>query len=534
MNLIIGGIIAITTLVNISSYFVLSAKTPQYTVFTGAVHYPIDYLDYISYITQGKYHWLMSSNLKSGETVKLEFLNWMYVLGGRLGWLMHLSPPITYQCMVVIGTIAYLIAAYAVMKLLFPKNTSLRTLAYILFLISNAFPRIYQDHGSWIFTYYYPFENWGHPLIRLTNVPHHLLIQAAIMAAFASAVVYWKRQNRLSLAALAISGFFLSSSQPLQWAIVTSVLGIGGVFAWVQTYRGKTNHAWLSELLFIGLPSIIFFAIGLPAALYLKHLFTQPPYSYAALWESMQQIRTSPIDFIILNGPLIITALIGLPLILFELTTSSFLVIFYSFLVISLFFSPVPAHVGLFNNRFLSVIPTLMFAYISTHLLWLITGKLVPKQRRAATWFCAFLLIAITIPVTVRHVIDRTHYTEPQDLNGYLPLGATLAYNVASGAVGQTDTVLVTSNLAHTFSAFTGKHVFVADELSTIDFVRKNIEAIRFFNTDDPPQARTNWLKKNHISYIVTYAWAPIDLPVLTVVYQNMYAILYKVTESKY
>ena len=530
MNFIIWGIIAIATLLNISSFFVLLSKTPQYTVFTGAVHYPMDYLDYVSYITQGKYHWLMASNLKSGETIKLEFLNWIYVLGGHIGWLLRLSPPVTYQCLVVIGSVAYLVAAYLLMKLLFPKNSSLRALAFVLFIISNAFPKIYQDHGSWIFTYYYPFENWGQPFIRLTNVPHQLLIQAAIMGAFVAGVTYWKRQNRLSLIALAGTGFFLSSFQPIQWALVGGVLGIGGIFAWTQKYRNEKNHTWVPELVFVCLPTIIFFLIGLPAALYLKHLVTQPPFSYGAQWESMQQTRISFTEFITLNGPLMITALIGLFFIMSEFTVSSFLVIFFSILTIGLFFSPIPVLVNLSNNRFLSVIPTLTFAYISTHLLWLVTGKVLPKQRIAATWFCAFLVIAITIPVTISHIIDRNHNTEPQDINGYLPLGALLAYNAAGDIVGPNDTVLVTTNLVQSFQAFSGKHEFVTDELSTIDFTRKNAEAIRFFNNQDTPKTQMNWLENNHISYIVTYAWAPINLPNLKVIYQNMYAILYKVT----
>jgi hypothetical protein len=247
----------------------------------------------------------------------------------------------------------------------------------------------------------------------------------------------------------------------------------------------------------------------------------------------MQQTRIPFSHFITLNGPLIITALIGLPFVIRGLTVSSFMLIFYSILTISLFFSPVPARVGLFNNRFLSVIPTLTFAYISTRLLWWTTGKLIPARQKVAAWFCAFLLIAITIPVTITHFIARTQNVPPEDVNGYLPLGASLAYDVAGRVIGQNDTVLVTTLFSQSFPAFTGKHVFVADGFSTIDFERKFSEAIQFFAASDPPQARTDWLKKNHISYIFTYAWTPVDLPGLTVVYQNMYAILYKVNGSK-
>src|SRR6185369_8307954 len=101
MDIFLAGIIALFTLANVSSYFIGLFHTPQYTVFLGTVHYPLDYLYYLSFIVQGKLHWLMASNLNSSETTKLEFVNWIYVLGGHIGNLFRLDVPMIYQCLVV-------------------------------------------------------------------------------------------------------------------------------------------------------------------------------------------------------------------------------------------------------------------------------------------------------------------------------------------------------------------------------------------------------------------------------------------------
>jgi hypothetical protein len=208
MNLIVTGIIILTTFLNISSYFVLATRTPQFTVFLGTVHYPMDYLDYLAFITQGKNHWFLSYHVFTGETTRLELLNWIYTFGGHIGSFFHLTAPITYQVLVVVASAAYLYIAYRLASLLFPTNKTTRLIAYILFLLSNEFPKIYADHGIWIFSYFYPWNNIGEPLVRLTNVPHHLFIQFGIMAAFVAGITYWLKLGKKHLIILAFLGCF--------------------------------------------------------------------------------------------------------------------------------------------------------------------------------------------------------------------------------------------------------------------------------------------------------------------------------------
>jgi hypothetical protein len=519
MNIPLVLVITLFTLLNISSFFALMAKTPIYTVFTGAVHYTTDYLYYLTFITQGKDHLLRSYNLFTGETDTLEFLNWIYVLAGHIGSSLHLSVPVIYQLMVVLGSIAYLVIAYKLVCLCIPKNTSTQFIAYILFLTSNAFPNIYYENGSWIFAFFYPFNNLGHPFIRLTNVPHHIYISCCIMLAFYIAGRFWQqKQRKRQIIILGVVGLLLSSMQPLQWAFVTGVLGISGMVVWWQTRRISAFF-----------PAIILFLTGLIPAAYLRHLYSLPPYSNMVAWESLQQIRIPFLHFIRLNGPVMLLGILGIPWIIRSMSITVFSLLLYSVIAILLFFSDIPSRLNMMNIRFISIIPTFAASYISAEIIWRIAKKIDASRTKLCAWFIAFLILAITVPVTIRHLYDRSINAPPEDMNTYLPLGAHKIYEVAQKTIGPTDTVLVDFIYSASFAGLTGKHVFVTNRLGTIDFDRKLAEANIFFYKPGDPDAMITWLKNNNISYIFANAWTPVNLPNLEIIDSNAYAVLYKV-----
>jgi hypothetical protein len=529
MKKVVAALIVIFTLFNISSYFVLKAQTPLYTVYTGVVHYPLDFMTYLSLITQGKEHWFLSADLYSGETIQHVLLNWIYVLGGRIGWLLRLEPPVIYILLVAAGSVAYLSVAYFLSSLLFPKEKTPRLITYVLFLVSNAFPNINKDTGSWVFSYFFPSNNIGHPFIRLTNVPHHLLISAAILAACAAAIMYWQKKKPIHLWLLAGLGLFISSLQPLQWGLVAGVLGASGVFARWKKYGRAVPHDWKTEGIYALLPASVFGVVGIPFFFYLRHLFSLPPNDFTLAWEKQQHAVIPFIHFIRLMGPVFLVGLIGLPRIIRKLTVPSFPVILYSLVVVCLFYSPVPKILGIMNLRFLSVILIFAASYICADLIWFLANRFTPQNKTIVSWFAALLVVAITIPVTVTHLIERTTYTSPAEVNSYVPLGAFMTYQFAAKTVGPDETVLAAPLLASSFQAVTGRHVFVANQFGTIDYVRKIRETIDFFDGNISDAARAAWLKKNNISYIFTFAWTPLSLPGLELINSNGYALFYRV-----
>lgn len=491
----------------------MKSHSPKYTVFTGAVHYPADYLYYLSFITQGREHWFLGSNLKSGETTNLEALNWYYVLGGHIGYLLHISPVITYQLLVVLSSILYMSSAYSLLYLCFPKQPRTRLAAFILFLLSNAFPKITHINDAWDFGFFYPANNLGHPFIRLSNVPHHTLISATIMGSFSAAGYYWQHKKKETLILLLIAGLILGSMQPIQWGFVTGIL-----FFCAVLYKQSL------------LPILALSLTGLPFALYIKSIYGQPLYTFMLEWEKNQQIYISIVDFILLHGPVMLLGLLSVPFLIRAATIITAPIYLYSIISLILFFSRIPETLGYLNTRFISVIPILLASYCSAVVLRKFAQRFPVSFRDPILFSSVVFLLLITIPVTYAHIALGRTGSSPDDLNTYLPLGAYQTYQKAAEVVAPNEITLVAPLFTLSFPAFTGRHVFVADKFGTIDYERKGKEGVDFLNTVDTPEERNNWLHENNILYIFTYAWTPItDMPGLSEVYKNDYAILYKV-----
>ncbi len=529
MKRTVAVIILLFTLLNISSFFIMKSHAPPYTVFTGSVHYPPDYLYYLSYISQGKDNWLLATNLKSGETQRPEPLNWFYVLGGHIGAIFHIDPVATYQLLVVFASVVYMVSAYYLFSLCFPKQPTARLVAFLLFLLSNAFPKITHTALGWDFNVYYPFNNLGHPFVRLSNVPHHTLIQAFIMASFAFALSYWRQQSKKIPIILFFAGIVFASMQPLQWAFVTGVIGLYGITkAWIQY---KSDHVKTGSVLIMPLvPAIALGIGGLPMAIYIKHLYSGPLYEYMMAWENNQQILISFAHFIRLHGPVVLLGMIALPFFL-KLTSDTITpLLAYSAISIALFFSPIPRSLGLLNLRFVSVIPIFFASYLCSRAIWELSKHIPGRFRYLGIWIGTVLILAITIPVTYVHLFQNRPHTLPDDINSYLPLGAYQLYQMAPTRIKPNETTLVPPLLAQSFPAFTGRHVFVADAFGTIAYDRKIKESGDFYAGSGSPIGRIQWLKANAISYVMTYAWTPInDIPELEIVKSNDYAILYRV-----
>ncbi len=525
------SIILIFTILNISSFFIMRARAPKYTVYTGAVHYPPDYLYYLSYIAQGRDHWVLGENLKSAETTQGALVNWFYVLGGRFGNSIGMSDIITYQLLVIMASIWYLSASYFLFALCFPKQPMTRLIAWVLFLLSNAFPKITHTSQGWDFGFYYPFNNLGHPFVRLSNVPHHTLIQGSIMAAFAFTLYYWKTYAPNALGMLILLGMILGTMQPLQWVFTGSVIGVYGLVLCYAIYTKQWQHPY--EFLRPLLPAVSLCIIGFPGALYIQHLYSGPLYQYMLAWEKNQHVFIPIIDFIRLHGPVVLIGLLGIPITFPKTPRHIHIVWVYSGLALAIFFSPIPQWIGVLNLRFLSVLPIFVASYATAELIRRITKRASQQLRYPLMWTIAFLIIAITIPVTYAHVALGRPNAKGEDVLTYLPIGAFQIYETAKYSIDPQETTLVTPLFTQSFPAFTGRHVYEADVFGTIDFARKHAEAQRFWSSIDPPDVRANWLRKQDISYVFTYAWTPIsDMQNLTVVSANDYAILYKVRHN--
>ncbi|MBI5452827.1 hypothetical protein HY945_05170, partial [Candidatus Gottesmanbacteria bacterium] len=371
---------------NSLTYILGALATPAGSVFLGTVHWTGDYFSYLSQFAQGATNWFFSYDLYTSDFPHPTLVGWVNVFLGRIFHLIGINHLMAYQLSIVIFAAAFLGVSYLLIREIFPPssrhpeprsisgrgilerfldsppsggslgmtvrsdgNVIKRVMAFVLFVTSNALPKIIWEGGKWSLSYYDFWFNNGLPFNRLGGVPHHLIARTAISLSLLLAIWWWKKKDWRILLTFPIIGFVLASVEPVHWGLVVVVLLLTTIFYFfvfpftkyllhkfqIQSTKSQINSKfkapnpkqilkvlnfenynfkfiWNLEFwIWDFIPSIFLFIAGLPMAIYLKNIVSHPPYSQLAVWEATQQLHINFLDFILGNGPVAILALAG-------------------------------------------------------------------------------------------------------------------------------------------------------------------------------------------------------------------------------
>jgi hypothetical protein len=522
-------------------YFYSLFITPKGFISLGVTHYAYDYFYYLSHMAQAEGHILFSTNLHTSEPQAYTYIGWVYVLFGKLFSLFGIFQTVGYQLASFFMMILLLSVLYFFLRSVFPDSWKKRVGALGLFLFSNALITIQNGH----LTFFDTWNNFGSPFIRLEMVPHHLLTQTLLIASLF--LIFSRRFYLISILFLSL---FLSSLQPLQWMLMGASVGI-------ISFLLKPSFKSL-------FPGILWILAGLPSVITLRALFQTQPYINTMTWEATQQQIYSLIDYLKFNGPVAILGVIGLSTLLFKVHSKSLtLLLFYSFLSLVLFFSPIPQYVSLLNVRFLSSLPTLLFAIATIELLshkrfnlawlnriWLkimggdrkielkrdpndrlrtcdmntsiigVEKKVTPRidqwEKRSTgpilTFTIAILIIIFLAPPLFFQMKQRLDY----DVNNayfFLSKGAYDALVYAPKVSTMDDVFLVQWPFSVSFTGLSGRREYNSNFLATIDIQEKEPKARAFFEGKMTEDEMIEFLKANRITRIIAYPWTFPSVP---------------------
>ncbi|MBI5613641.1 hypothetical protein HY947_01845 [Candidatus Gottesmanbacteria bacterium] len=498
-------------------YFYALTITPKGFVFLGVTHYAYDYFYYLSHMAQGASHLFFSTNLHSGEMQVYTYIGWVYVLWGKLFSIFGIFQTVGYQLASFFMMLLFLFILYKFLQSVFLDSWTKRVGAFFLFLFSNALITFQNGH----LTFFDTWSNIGTPFIRLEMVPHHLLTQTLLVA---SLFLVFSRRSKLiafSCQLLAIS-FLLSTLQPLQWALMGGSIGI-------ISFLLKPS---LKSLL----PGILWILAGLPSVLTFRALFQTQPYVNTMTWEAAQQQVYSLIDFFTYNGIVAILGSIGLPFILRKHTKPLTLLLFYSFLSITLFFSPLPQYFSLLNIRFLSSLPTLLFAVSTVELFSFQLSAFSRKIKINSSllvivyWILGIGSIAFLAPPLFFQMKQRLDY----DVNNayfYVSKGAYDALVYAPKVSTIDDVFLVQWPFSAPFTGLSGRREYDSNFLATINIKVKEPKARAFFEGKMREEEMRSFLKENRITRIITYPWTfQTPLSFMKELYKTEILAIYSVT----
>lgn len=559
-------------------YFYSLFITPAGFVSLSVTHYAYDYFYYLSHMAQGASHVIFSTNLHTGEPQIYTYIGWVYVLFGKLFSLFGIFQTVGYQIASFIMMLLFLFVLYQFLRSIFPQSWKKRVGAFGLFLFSNALVTIQNGH----LTFFDTWNNFGSPFIRLEMVPHHLLTQTLLVASLF--LIFTNNRNKTYASSTSekfspkgsnnifswgiplifqhyhhilviFLSFLLSTLQPLQWMLMGTSVGI-------ISFLLKPSFTSL-------LPGILWILAGLPSVFFLRTLFQTQPYINTLTWEAAQQQIYTILNFFQYNGIVAILGVIGLPCILRKDTKPLTLLLFYSLLSLALFFSPVPQYFSLLNIRFLSSLPTLLFAISTVELLSHFycyvriysssasekfssataesnninsafktkplngppagEAGLAPQERPGLAklfsntpidssmldivyWILGIVVIALLLPPLFSQMKTRLVY-DTNNAYFFLSKGAYDALINAPLYSTMNDVFLVQWPFSAPFTGLSGRREYHSNFLATINSIQKEAKSREFFDKKMSEEEMKAFLKENHITRIITYPWTFSPLP---------------------
>jgi hypothetical protein len=510
-------VFAILYTVFLSLNFILGiAKTPTGYVFLGTVHHPNDYFYYLSLFTQGEKYWVSPRDLFTSEITQSTLIGFTNVTAGHILSYFNIPAIPAYQLTVTGYTCVFFLLVIFFLELVFPKEREAQCVAFILFGIANIVP---GTDSFW--------ANVTEPLVRFPRVPHQMLGLICILLPVII-VLKWQKQSHsgpiryiFALGTIAAS-VLLANVNPIQWLLVFCTLCT--VAIWQRAELRKIIEKRHGQYILL----LLFLISGLPMVLYIPHEFSGLPFMQFIAWENAVHIRLSFINAIESFGPILIFAVVGLPLFCKRMTAARVFILVYTFASFVLFLSPISTYAHFTNIRFLSAVSILgeciLAAYCFVHIP--IANQ---SLRRILTWIIVASLIVFLTPQLYGQFTQRA-YLDVSNSSVFLSADAVSAYREAQRRMNDEDVVLVTWPFDVSFTALTGGRGFMGHPLLTINADKKNQEASLFFNAQIDDAAMHAFLIDNHITYVLGLtANTNIVKPFLLAVYRNSLLTLYKV-----
>ncbi len=538
--------------------------TPAGSIYLGTVHWPGDYFYYLSQFAQGKESWFKGFDLYTSDFTSQTYVGWVNIFLGHIFNFIGLNQFAAYQISIIIFSITFLGISYLLIREIFPEFRRMRIIAFLLFVFSNAFPKIIFDAGKISLSYYDFWFNQGILFNRLAGVPHQLIARTCISLILLLVLKWWKNREVISkgmkrgkylmLMSFPVLGLVLASVEPVHWALLVVILFVTITlyklvlpFIEFLLYKFKIQNSkfkiTVQNLILLikryllpstnyFLPSILLFLGGLPMALYLKKLFGGLPYLQLSVWENSQQLHVDPIIFIMGNGPVVVLAIVGIWGFMKKASLSKITALVFIFTTIFLYFSSIPTFVKIVNVRFLPATTTIFLACIASYAIETFAKKF-PKKKRVVALLLVIICISITIPALLQEIKVRTKI-EQNNSFFYVPKSVIDAYKEAEKISNIKDTFLVIWPFNWSFPGWTGRRVYEGHTLLTINQPEKEKASFDFFDGKMDKEKMEKFISVNRIDYIITYIWTDTvkGLSNLSKIYDNNLLVLYRVNNS--
>lgn len=524
--LLVLGIVIVGTVNNVFPIYLGYKATPPGQVYLGTIHHPDDYFYYLSQFTQGRDSWFLGRDLYASDFPHKTFVGWVNIVMGRIGFRLGLTGIQSYHISVVVLTTGFIISVYLLFRQSINKykNKSIVSiLALFLFTISNSFSFPTMENGQIVWNQIDYWFNFGTPGQRLGGVPHHLLMHTIMALLLFFIIIYIQKRSSggklvLFTALIGILSFTLASIQPLHWITI----GLISFVMFVHQLWSNRTRITIQTIPFFIWPSFIIGSSGLLPALFLKQLFSAPPYSQLPAWEFVNSVMATPKIFLLGLGPVVFIAIACLFILRKRLFEVEFFILFsYTIISISLFFSPISSLVKLQNVRFLSSLTVAGISLVAAYGLVVIATRFGKKG-------IAFSSVVVIVSTLLTMPSHHARFIAAQKTgvgNAYIYVDRLVVEAMEEARrISSSDDIFAVMWPYHiSFPAITGRTIYYGHPLLTIESEQKGTLNYHFFSNIVSVSEQEEFLRSNNISYVVAEPWAMQLLKVsnITPIYKN-------------
>lgn len=474
-----------------------------------------DFNLYLSKMYQGAHGRWLVHELYTYENHEGSLVQIFYLLLGKIGGWLGMSPTVTYHLSRLIFGACFLLVLALLCLQLFPKS-QWALAAFWLAVTTSSWPIWKLDdviHGRFWFGSFMPWWTIIDPLNRLTAMPHLLAGQALLFLVIY--LVFWgqpKGQNRLGFSLILGSlGIAMGLIFPPVLLVSLALLWLTVISRVVYDYGRQRRLKIEARFLMI---VIVYTMMSALILVYLSILTTQSP------WKRLNDINlVDPLsfplyEFVLANGPFFWLALFGSIFILWQIWRKKTTRQLLDFVPIVIWFSVIFSLMVLFRQ-----IPTqnaLRFTQVAhfgpTGLLSAYALSLLARYRRRL----ALGLLALVLLLGLGHMGQTAYWNMafihqrviatqpdvprfPQVMYPWKEFMDAIRYLEAR--TPEDAVILADETMASYIPAYSGRRVYCC-HANTPDKEKRQVSVWAFYQGTLPTDAHT-WLKTLGISFVV-------------------------------
>ncbi len=485
----------------------LANKLPSDRVMAWGEHiYTYDFNVYLSKIRQGaEGRWSIVDKYDNNSQQKGVFLQMFYLLTGKIGSLLHLSPTLSYQLVrVIISVFWVLMIIY--FNMFFLKRPALYIPGIILSLLASSWP-IFSilDNQFWLRSYMAWWQEMD-VVKRISFIPHDTLnyIVCAVLIWFF--YLFIKTKNKKYFLALALVLFFSLFVQPSA--------GLLFLFSWGLYHLIKLAYRAYNQPQFfrVAVESLILIGVALVPLLYIRLVTSSYPWKSLTDFDQYHRLPFSVLEYLLVLGPVVISGFLGVILVLIKKEER--------FLPLATWV--LGAFLAMFLFKYFPYQSGLRFVQTANHLpLSILTiyfaNELVKKFKNTLLKFFVYFFIAATIALgaaqayyslkgQLHFIRQRAYATYPlvpypsQVMHPLVDFYAGLKWLETN--TGRSTVVLSKITAGSYIPAYSGNFVYLGHAGETPHYDNRVTQADRFFSgvmTDDDAY---QFLKQENINFI--------------------------------